>query len=160
MIKKNKLIIGVSLFFVFIGAIFILSRDLYEEPTGGMDVSSGISEDREELTYWIETDFIPNAKYSVNIAVLLPVETSDGSLVELLKETTFRADEDMKRFEEAISIEEIKEVILDVDDVNFDNLELTAENWQDYEYMVRMHRTKLWRTYDGLFFFNKLQADE
>lgn len=160
MIKNNKFTIGVSLLSILIGVTLLLSRDMYEEPTEGMDFASGISEDGEQLTYWIETDFIPNAKYSVNIALHLPMETDETSLVEPLKETTFRADEDMNRFEDFISIEEIKDAILDVDDVNFKDLELTAENWRDYEYVVRMHRTKFWKTYDGLGFFNKLQADE
>lgn len=160
MIKNNKFTIGVSLLFILIGMTMLLNRDNYDEPTGGMDVGAGISEEEEHLNYWLETEFIPNAKYTVNITLYLPVGTDDSSLVIPLKETTFRADKGMVKFEDTISIQEIKDEILNVDDLNFDNLELTAENWRDYEYVVNMHRTKFWKTYDSVGLFTQFQAEE
>lgn len=158
--KQHKLkLAGIVLLLIIGGAIFI-NRFNYDEPAEGMDVSSGITENDEQLDYWLETDFIPNAKYTVSLTLYLPTRTDESFLVEPLNETTFRADENEKRFEDSISIQEIKEAILNVDDLNFDDLELVAENWRDYEYVVGMHRTKFWKTYDSVGMFNKLQRSE
>lgn len=155
--KNHKLRISAIILLIIIVSAIIINRFNYDEPTGGMDVSSGIAENDEQLDYWLETDFIPNAKYTVNLTLYLPTRTDGSFLLEPLGETTFRADENKKRFEDSISIQEIKEAILNVEDLSFDDLDLMAENWRDYEYVVGMHRTKLWKTYDSVGMFNKLE---
>lgn len=155
--KNHKLRISAIILLIIIVSAIIINRFNYDEPTGGMDVSSGIAENDEQLDYWLETDFIPNAKYTVNLTLYLPTRTDGSFLLEPLSETTFRADENKKRFEDSISIQEIKEAILNVEDLSFDDLDLMAENWRDYEYVVGMHRTKLWKTYDSVGMFNKLE---
>lgn len=156
MIKNNKFTIGISLLFILIGATFLFNRDNYEEPTEGMEMSAGVQEEADDLNYWVTADFIPKAQYTISLVLHLPVEQSESVILEPLQETTFRADEAMVKFEGSISVEEIEAAILDVDSPNFKDLERVAENWQDYEYVIHMHRTKFGKTYDSVFLNTEL----
>ena len=145
----GKILLG-SLFAIFL-LFFAYNRFYYEEPTTEMDVSARASEENGEVHYYLESNFIPKAKYRLGVALWLPVE-EDAFLVENLKETSFRADKHTEVFELTLSVDVIKEAILAIEDVNLTKEELVeaAENWRDYEYFVNMSRRKFFKTYNSV----------
>lgn len=149
--KKHSRKIFIGLLFTLILLFFGYHRYYYEEPNIGVDVSARASEKNGEVHYYLESNFIPKAKYKIEIALWLPVE-EDTFLVESLKEENFWADKDTEVLELTLTVDEIKEAILAIEDVNLGEEELAeaALNWQDYEYFVNMSRRKFFKTYNSV----------
>ncbi len=143
---------------IILTAVAFFQFNNYPEPTTGVTVSAGIEESGEQLAYWFETDFIPRASYTVSITLHLPLGTNSFEVVPL-KETTFKADDTTKRFQDVVSVQDIKDKILSLENEYIGDKALVAENWRDYEYVVSMHRTKFWKTYESLGIPSKLEKE-